>query len=210
MAAAWLARPSRPPGPTRRPGHWGTGVLVLATLALVACSPSSRGDGPADDDRNYVAGDGSVAEVAPERRSAPVQLSGPLLGGGALDLQSLRGQVVVLNVWGSWCPPCRKEAPILAKVSADLAGSGVTFIGIDTRDSDAAAQAFEENFGITYPSFVDPNGVLLLAFKGELNPSAIPTTLVLDRQGRVAGRILGGVTEGTLRGVVQQVLDEKP
>ena len=121
--------------------------------------------------------------------------------------------MVVVNVWGSWCPPCRKEAPVLKAVSDDLAGpdsSGdVAFVGIDTRDSDAAATAFLDNIGLTYPNVVDPDGVLLLAFKGDLNPNAIPSTLVLDRQGRVAARIVGEVTEGTLRGVIEPLVAEQ-
>ena len=104
-------------------------------------------------------------------------------------------------MWGSWCPPCRKEAPILKKVSEDLGGKDVVFVGIDTRDSDAAAKAFLDNIGLTYANVVDPDGELLLAFKGDLNPNAIPSTLVLDKQGRVAARIVGGVEEGTLRAV---------
>lgn len=184
-------------------------AVVVAAAALTACSRATAGTPVDQPETNYVAGDGTVNEVAPANRRDPVELSGPTLDGSSLDLASLRGKVVVLNVWGSWCPPCRKEAPVLKKVSQDVGGKDVVFVGIDTRDSDAAAKAFLDNIGLTYANVVDPDGELLLAFKGELNPNAIPSTLVLDKQGRVAARIVGGVEEGTLRAVIAPLVTEQ-
>ncbi len=189
-------------------------TAVVSVVALAACSSGTAGTPVDQPDQNYVGGSGAVTEKAPAGRRDPVELAGPTLDGETLDLAALRGKVVVINVWGSWCPPCRKEAPVLKAVSDDLVGddpasSDVAFVGIDTRDSDAAAKAFLENVGITYPNIVDPDGVLLLAFKGDLNPNAIPSTLLLDKQGRVATRIVGEVSEGTLRALIEPLVAEQ-
>jgi thiol-disulfide isomerase/thioredoxin len=191
-------------------------ALVVAVGSLAGCTSDAGAGSPVDQgqpEQNYVSGDGAITELAPADRADPIELKGSTLEGGELDLANLRGQVVVVNVWGSWCPPCRKEAPVLKKVSDDLApnaDSDVAFVGIDTRDSDAAASAFLDNIGSTYPNIVDPDGVLLLSFRGSINPQAIPSTLVLDREGRVAARVIGEVTEGTLRSLVSSVVAEQP
>jgi thiol-disulfide isomerase/thioredoxin len=113
---------------------------------------------------------------------------------------------VVINVWGSWCPPCRKEAPELQAAAQKLGPQGVQFLGIDTSDSDRdQALAYQRTFGITYPSISDPAGDALLALRGAVAPNAIPTTLVLDQQGRVAARISAATTATTLVDVVGDV-----
>jgi thiol-disulfide isomerase/thioredoxin len=114
---------------------------------------------------------------------------------------------VVLNVWGSWCGPCRTEAPILADTARDLADQGVQFIGINTRDHGTARPlAFQRNFDIPYPSIYDPDGSTLLSFTGTLPLNAIPSTVIIDRKGRVAGRVLGEIrSETTFRDLVEEV-----
>lgn len=184
-------------------------AAAMLLLALAGCTGTeavalNRGNG----DQQYVAGDGTIDHLPPAERAAPPPLAGRTLGGRRLDLADLRGHVVVLNVWGSWCAPCRAEAPALQRVYADLHGRGVDFVGIDTTDTDEAGRAFQRSFGITYPSIVDKDGQLLLAFRGQLNPRAIPTTLVLDRSGRVAARALKPVTESELRALIRPVLAE--
>jgi thiol-disulfide isomerase/thioredoxin len=181
------------------------GVAVLVGLA--GCSstgaPTTGGDG-----QGFVTGDGSVAVVDPaDRRPAP-DLAGTTLSGDPVALSDFVGDVVVLNVWASWCGPCREEAPYLQAVADESAADGVTFLGINTRDDDAAAQAFERRFAITYPSIVDEDGRLLLAFRDTLPPSAIPSTLVIDRQGRVAARILRSTTYTELKRLVADVAAE--
>jgi thiol-disulfide isomerase/thioredoxin len=181
-------------------------ALALAAVTLSGCSDSSRGTGTS----GFPIGDGVYQEVPAAQRGEPVSLSGPTLGGGTLDLASLRGHVVVLNVWGSWCGPCRKEAPELASAAAQLTGPAappgpkVAFVGINTRDRQPMAQAFEAKYKITYPSIVD-EGTLLLALRGAVPPNAIPTTLVLDPQGRIAARVSGPITQRTLADLVSDV-----
>lgn len=172
-------------------------VVVAAAVALVlaGCGGGS-GDGSAAD-TGFVAGDGSVRIVPRDKRSEPVALSADTLEGQRIDLAGLRGKPVVVNVWASWCKPCRKEASELAGAYTELRAQGVQFVGINTEDEVSQARAFERNFRTGYPSLVD-EGTLLLAFKGAVPPSSVPTTLVLDPQGRIAARISGAVTRRTL------------
>jgi thiol-disulfide isomerase/thioredoxin len=181
-------------------------IAALSVASLAACADTkvtpSSGNG-----QRYVAGDGTVQVIKPADRKQAPELMGTTLDGGSFNLSDLRGNVTVLNVWASWCSPCRAEAPGLQKVSADLATRGVRFVGIDTRDTNDNARAFERHFGITYPSIVDQDGALLLRFKETLPPQAIPTTLVIDKNGRMAARALKPLTEEQLRELIRSVLD---
>lgn len=141
-------------------------------------------------------------------RSAPVVVTGDSLTGEVLSTEDLRGDVVVLNVWGSWCAPCREEAPVLAATSQRLADRGVSFLGINVRDNTAAALAFEKRFGIDYPSIADVDGQALLSLNQYVPANAVPVTLVLDRQGRVAARIIGVLTATSLASALDTVIDE--
>lgn len=171
---------------------------VLAPL-LAGCGAGPTAAG------GFVGGDGSLTRVAQaERRPAP-RITGELLGGGSFDSAEHAGRVLVYNVWGSWCAPCRKEAPALEAASVATQGRAL-FVGINTRDLDRApAQAFVRAFGLTYPSVFDPDGRELLKFGAQLPPSAIPSTIVVDAQGRIAARVLGETTEATIRGLVDDV-----
>ncbi|MFM7147588.1 MAG: TlpA disulfide reductase family protein, partial [Actinomycetales bacterium] len=123
------------------------GVLLLALLggaliSVTGCSTAdAQGDAVTADSAGFVAGDGSITVLDPRQRQPAPQISGPLLGGGSLDLSQFAGQVIVLNVWASWCAPCRAEAPVLERLWQEQAGQGVQFVGLDTRDSTAAALA---------------------------------------------------------------------
>ena len=187
----------------------GAAIALAAAVALGGCSDGQvqRSD-TSGDDTGFVAGTGVVTTVAVADRDPAVDFGGPLLGGGSYDLAEQRGDVVVLNVWGSWCAPCRKEAPALQSVYEETRDRGVQFLGVNTRDTESGAQAFVEQFGITFPSVVDTSGSRLLAFRETLPPAAIPSTLVIDRDGRVAARVLGEISETSLRDLVTQVVDE--
>jgi thiol-disulfide isomerase/thioredoxin len=155
-----------------------------------------------------VAGDGSIVVLAPSQRVAAPELSGPLLSGGELSTKDFLGAVVVLNVWASWCAPCRAEAPDLQAVWDATSDGGVQFIGLNTRDSDAAASGFVRTYGLTYPQMLDPDGRLQLLFRDTLPPQAIPSTVVLDKEGRVAARALGAVSQSDLLGLIEPLVAE--
>lgn len=180
----------------------GALVAVAGVLLLSGCSANP------ETDAGFVSGDGSVTVLEPENRSMAPNISGIGLDGQEITLSDFAGDVIVLNVWASWCAPCRAEAPALEEVSQQFAGKGVVFIGLNTRDSNAAALAFMRNYDITYPSIVDTDGRLQLEFNDTLPPQAIPSTLVIDQQGRVAARALGKVSAPTLRGMIEPLLAE--
>ncbi len=192
----------------------GSQVLVGAAVAALALAATGcGGDGrvqAATASAGFVEGNGVVTLVPAEEREPAPDFSGPLLDGGTFDLAEARGDVVVLNVWGSWCAPCRSEAPGFAAVAADTADQGVQFVGVNTRDTTEGAQAFEDEFALGYPSVVDPDGRLLLAFRDTLPPAAIPSTLVVDREGRMAARVLGEMSQQSLSDLVEQVAQEEP
>lgn len=177
-------------------------LLLAPLLLLTACGSSTASQ--AGSDTAFVAGDGSIVLIAPaERRPAP-DLVGSTLEGEEFSLADHRGEIVVLNVWASWCAPCRAEAPVLEAVWQRVREDDVLFVGLDTRDTVEAAQAFIDSYGITYPNVVDEDGRLQLLFSDTLPPQAIPSTLVVDREGRVAGRIIGRVTEATLTALIEE------
>jgi thiol-disulfide isomerase/thioredoxin len=176
--------------------------LLLAAGLLAGCS---RGEVGSSGDQGYVAGKGVITTVAAADREAPGAVEGTTLDGDRVSLADHRGKVVVVNVWGSWCPPCRAEAPMLAQAARDLAGGDVAFLGIDSRDpSKAAARAFVRQMRIPYPSIYDPSGRTLLAFRRTLAPSSIPSTIVVDAQGRVAASVLGEISRTTLEDLVEE------
>jgi thiol-disulfide isomerase/thioredoxin len=175
-------------------------VLLLAGL-LAGCSGNDVGS---SGDQGYVAGKGIITTIKAADRKAPGTVSGTTLDGAQTSLTDFRGKVVVLNVWGSWCPPCRAEAPMLAAAARDLQRKDVVFLGINSRNPEQAGpQAFERRFKVPYDSIYDPDGRTLLAFRGTLPPNAIPSTVVVDPQGRVAGSVIGTITKTTLYDLVE-------
>lgn len=183
-----------------------TAVALLLVAALAGCSDQSSASSVAD--QGYVSGDGTVRTLPVAERDRPLRFSGRTLDGASFDVREHRGEVVVVNVWGSWCPPCIAEAPELQSTWESLQGEGVTFVGINVKDNEAAALAHERRFGVTYPSIRDDAGRLLVSMRGTLPPQAVPSTLVLDRRGRVAARVLGQLPKGALADLVEDVLAE--
>lgn len=187
-------------------------LAVAGALVLSACGGGDDGGtGSTGSQSNYVQGTGTVTQVKRSDRQDAPELSGETVDGGTVDVADYRGKVVVLNVWGSWCPPCRAEMPHLVKIANEMESEGVRFVGINTRDTDKApAKRFEEEYEVPYPSLYDPSGKLLLRFpKGSLNPQAIPSTLVLDRDGKIAARALKALSEDELRDMLKPVVAEK-
>ena len=185
-------------------------ALALATaLAVAGCSDGAdtvAGQARAGDGKGYVAGDGTIEQIQPGDRATTISVRGKTLEGADVDTASYRGKVVVLNTWGSWCPPCNAEAPGLQKTWTKLKSKDVQFLGIDVREGPASGRAFQRKFALTYPSLAWDGGGVLLQLKGKA--SATPTTLVLDRRGRLAARIFGEAQGTTLADMVEQVLSE--
>ncbi|MEU9376057.1 TlpA disulfide reductase family protein [Streptomyces sp. NPDC048255] len=191
----------------------GAGLAVAAGLFLTGVLTDSddggNGGAPADRPGGISAAAGATVTDPGAREEAPA-LEGDDLDGKPVSLAGFRGQVVVLNVWGSWCAPCRAEADDLGRLSRQTRGEGVRFLGINTRDRDrAAAQSFVRAHDLGFPSLHDPAGELLLRFPpAVLNPQAIPSTLVVDRRGRIAVAIGGAVTAEQLRPLLDRVVEE--
>lgn len=198
---------------TPTPSRWLTalraGPVALVLVLVAACSATGADEGTRSAGQDgYVGVSGNVTQIAPAERAAVPTVSGTSLDGRPLSTADFRGQVVVVNVWGSWCAPCRAEAEALEQASTSTKGRA-QFVGINTRDRDPApARAFVRSFGISYPSVYDPDGKALLPFAGTLPPSAIPSTLILDREGRLAARVLGEISERTLVTMIDEVAGE--
>ncbi|WP_354002490.1 TlpA family protein disulfide reductase [Agromyces larvae] len=189
--------------------RYAAGGAVLALL-LTGCTSDPLADQYREGSgKNYIAGDGTIAEFAPDSREEPVSFEGATVDGGSFDSADAAGEVVVVNFWYAGCAPCRVEAPILQRVHEQY-GDEVAFVGVNVRDQAGTARPFEEDFGITYPSILDVDeGRVQLAFAGKVPAAAVPTTLVLDRDGRVAARILGQVKDASiLTTIVDGLLDE--
>jgi thiol-disulfide isomerase/thioredoxin len=184
-------------------------VGVAAAAVLAGCSGGNNtvaAQAQGKGDRGYISADGTVESIAVADRRTAIRVQGTTLEGRALDTRSEGGKVVVLNTWGSWCPPCNAEAPDLQKVWQEQRTKGVQFVGIALREEPATGLAFQRRFGITYPSVRWDGGKVLLQLKGKA--TAPPTTMVLDRQGRLAARVSGRVDAATLRGLVDDVRAE--
>ncbi|MQA80231.1 MAG: redoxin domain-containing protein [Streptosporangiales bacterium] len=192
-------------------------MVAVALLAVSALGVAWRAEGGRTEAPPVeVAGSPPGATFATGMTRIPVAdrvpapaVSGMTLDGERLALSDLRRHVVVVNVWGSWCVPCQEEAPALARVARDTHDSGVRFVGIDTRDTRAAARSFVRTFVIPYPSLTDPQGKIHLAFRGTIPVSAVPSTVVIDPDGRIAGRVVGQVTYEQLSGLLDEIVAER-
>ncbi|MFC9429836.1 TlpA family protein disulfide reductase [Streptomyces sp. NPDC056987] len=200
--------------PRRRPDRRLRAILplVVAASAMTFSACGSGGKSGGGGDTNFVTNTGGISTVAAADRLPVNKIEGQTLEGEKLDIADLKGKIVVLNVWGSWCPPCRAEAPHFAKVSKETESKGVAFVGINTRDANKGpALAFEKDYGIGYPSLYDPAGKLIVSGfpKGSLNPQSIPSTIVLDREGKIAARSLMALNEEKLRKMIDPLIAEK-
>lgn len=188
---------------------WGTRLLaaLLGGLLLSGCSsviaPSAASSAPADGSSDTI----GITTYAPGHRPGIPDLSGATLSGGSLSLSSLKGQVVVLNAWASWCSPCRSESPALGRLAKQTAALGVKFVGVDEQDTPDSARSFAASAGTTYPHLVDQDGSMLSSLR-LVPPAAIPSTLVLDRSGLVAGRIIGPIDATSLAALIRSVAGE--
>lgn len=174
-------------------------VLVIAlAIALTGCG----GGGLSSAEESFVSGDGATTFIKIADRKIAPAITGLTLSGA--NYTYTKDKVAVVNVWASWCSPCRAEAPILASLANKYLD--VAFIGILTRDNPATAEAFERRFRIPYPTIIDDS--ILIGFKGSLPANAIPSTVILDKNGRVAARISGVVTVASLSELIERVSAE--
>lgn len=180
-------------------GFWRISLLgVVVALLLSGCAGGNSSTGS----RSFVAGNGTVTFInVKDRVSAPI-IEGKTLDGGFYRLE--KGRIAVLNVWASWCAPCRAEAPSLALLSKTFPEA--SFIGVLTRDNLPTARAFVKRFAIPYPTLIDDS--ILLGFRNSLIANAIPTTLVIDKNGKVAARISGEITIASLTDLIKRVSKE--
>lgn len=178
-------------------------AAVLLAGGITAATMSGGGGAPAGE--SYVDGNQAAIMFASGHRKAVPDFSGTTLAGSPLSLSGYQGKVVVLNFWGSWCAPCRAEAPTLAALSARYRASGVQFLGVDVNDTPASAEAFERSYGITYPSLNDPGQAVAQVVSAVTLVSDTPTTLVIDRHGDLAGEIYGTATYSVLNTILSKV-----
>jgi thiol-disulfide isomerase/thioredoxin len=182
---------------------------VVAAIALAGCSGGAIGQNtPLSSGQNFVSGNYQTTVYTQGSRPAAPAVSGSTLTGQPLSITRYRGHVVVLNFWGSWCAPCRTEAPALGTLARQLQPRGVRFVGIDIRDEPDAARAFLRTFNVSYPSISDPNDHIALLFHSTVPPAAIPSTVIIDRSGRIAARVVGGVTYTSLKALVDKIAAE--
>lgn len=176
-------------------------IAALGSVGLLsACSPgqdSLAAQADAGDSKGYIAGDGSVTEYTEAERGEPVEFESELFDGTVVKAADLRGRPAVLNFWYAGCAPCRAEAPLLNELHSTY-GESIAFYGANVRDEKGTAEAFEKNFSVPYPSFRDITGKVLLAMSKYVPAQAVPTTVVLDAEGRVAARILGQIDKSVL------------
>ena len=197
--------------PRRRGGPGVRGVLgaLVGALLLTGCS---TGAGAVDVNNGgefrFVEGTPSGEVIPPDERAAAPEFTGELLDGEEFTSAELDGGIAVINFWGSWCAPCRVESPEFQEVHAEVRDRGVQFLGVNVKDTAQLARAFEENFGIEYPSLDDPRGEVALAFR-DFPASAIPSTIVLDRQSQVAAVYTGEVDADDLRAVLDLLVSEE-
>jgi thiol-disulfide isomerase/thioredoxin len=174
-------------------------TLVLLSLFLTSCSSSGEFE---NNEQSFISGNGVATFIPIAKRDLAPRIVGPTLSGETFIEK--RGSVRVLNVWASWCSPCRAEAPALEELSRKY--QNVQFIGVLTRDSLPSARAFVERFKLTYPTIIDD--AILLEFRGQLSPNAIPTTLIIDQQNRVAARVSGEITFSSLSKLIKRISNE--
>jgi thiol-disulfide isomerase/thioredoxin len=184
-------------------------LLVLSLSACIDDPNSIAAQAKSGNRQGYISGDGNIETIAAADRRKPIALTGTTLDNKQWSSQDVVGKVAVLNLWASWCPPCETEAPDLKKAAEAIAAAKkpVAFMGINYRDNPDSGRSTAARWGIPFPSLDDPAGTTILALQGKV--TSPPTTIVLDRTGRIAARVSGPVTASTLSGLVDDVLAER-
>jgi thiol-disulfide isomerase/thioredoxin len=198
---------SRMPVPIR--SALAAAVVALAAVAAAGCDGGNiAGDNPGSSGQSFVGHSYQSTFYGVGHRPDAPAVSGTTTSGQRLSLSAYRGDTVVLNFWGSWCAPCRAEAPALAELARKLAPEHVRFVGVDIRDQPDSAQAFMQTFNVDYPSLNDPADEIALEFHSTVPPAAIPTTLIIDREGRIAARVFGASSYADLQALISKVIGQ--
>jgi thiol-disulfide isomerase/thioredoxin len=185
-------------------------VAAAAVLAVAGCDGGSiAANNPASSGQSFVGHSYESTFYQPGDRPAAPSVSGTTISGQRLSLAEFRGDTIVINFWGSWCAPCRAEAPALGQLARQLQPRGVRFVGVDIRDEPDSALAFMQQFNVGYPSLNDPGDEIALDFRSTVPPADIPTTLVIDRDGRIAARIFGASSYQQLLSLINQVTGQR-
>lgn len=190
-------------------------LAALAISALVLTTSACANDSLADqfrsgDNKNYIAGDGTVTEFAPGSRPKAASWSGVTESGEAISSTQLDGVITVMNFWYAGCAPCRIEMPELIELQTEFLPEGIQFIGVNVRDSAETSLAFARRIDMNFPSVMDAKtGSVVLGFTGVVTPQAVPTTLVIDAEGNVSARVLGRIDKGILTTLVKTVIEER-
>ena len=190
-------------------------LAALEMSALVLTTSACASDSLADqfrsgDNKNYIAGDGTVTEFALGSRPKAASWSGITESGEAISSTQLEGVITVMNFWYAGCAPCRIEMPELIELQTEFLSEGVQFIGVNVRDSAETSLAFARRIDMNFPSVMDAKtGSVVLGFTGVVTPQAVPTTLVIDAEGNVSARVLGRIDKGILTTLVKTVIEER-
>jgi|RhiMethySRZTD1v2_1073278.scaffolds.fasta_scaffold18696_2 peroxiredoxin len=177
-------------------------ALALSLAGLAGCTSDLATNSEAG---GYISADGSITVVAPNDREPAPDIAGETLEGEPISLADYAGDIVVVNVWGSWCSPCHAEADDLATAAKRLASKNVHFLGIDIRDQTANALAFQDEYGIPYPSIYDPDSSTLLGMPESMIAVSPPTTYIVDSEGNLAAKVFAQVSPETLADLVDEV-----
>ncbi|WP_232832062.1 TlpA disulfide reductase family protein [Nocardiopsis sp. FIRDI 009] len=181
-------------------------TAIAVALVLTGCAGGTEIQNT--DDARFISGDGSATVFEPGERLEAPDVTGTTLDGAEISLGDYEGGILVLNVWASWCGPCRAEQPVLDEVHTEYADLGVDFLGVNMKDDDTAAQAYASAQEIPYPSLFDPPGEVPQAFRDTVPPRSIPTTIIIDPDGRIAARVIGPTTYGQLTELLNPVVVE--
>ena len=175
----------------------GGGVVISALIAILAWASISTGGNPGG-----LAVNSDLVEFEIDA-SAARDFDLDLIGGGTVQLSDLRGKVVMVDFWASWCPPCRVEAPVLAKVYREFQGQPVEFLGVDIWDNIGDAELFLQQEGQAYPNGFDASGVVAIDY----GVRGIPEKYFIDREGILVKKLSGPLTETTLRNTINELVE---
>jgi thiol-disulfide isomerase/thioredoxin len=190
-------------------------IVALAIAGFVLATSGCANDSLAEqfrsgDNKNYIAGDGTVTEFAPGSRPKAASWSGITESGESISSDQLQGVITVMNFWYAGCAPCRIEMPELIELQDEFLSDGVQFIGVNVRDSAETSLAFARKINMNFPSVMDAKtGSVVLGFTGVVTPQAVPTTLVIDSEGNVSARVLGRIDKGILKALIVTTIKEK-